>query len=172
MRTSRKAFPCARFAGVLLTALAVAFNLLPAQTPIKQNVGAYAVRTRKATESPVKYTGVLYKSGNHRDPFLNPQLYKKDLRPDEEIVRGTPPPGISGTYISQAALQGIAVREQERVAIVRGADRRAYFIREGDKLFDGYVKLIDSDSVTLVRETRMTSGKTLTQDVVKRLRTP
>ena len=171
MRSSRKTVTFAPSIGALLTALILSFNLLPAQS-LKQNVGADGMRTQKALESPVKYTGVLYKSGNHRDPFLNPLLYKKEAKQDEEITRGTPPPGISGTYISQAALQGVAIREDERVAVVRGADHRAYFLRRGDRLFDGYVKAIEGDSITLVRETRMTSGKTLTQDIVKRLRTP
>jgi hypothetical protein len=171
VRGLRKTISFIQSVGVLLTFLFFLFNLLMAQN-VKQSVGADAVETKKALESPIKYTGVLYKSGNHRDPFLNPLLFKKELNVDEEIARGVPPPGIAGTYISQAALQGTAIREDERVAVVRGADHRAYFIREGDRFFDGYVKAIEIDSVTLVRETRMRSGKTLTQDVVKRLRTP
>ena len=91
---------------------------------------------------------------------------------DEELTRGLPPPGIAGTYIAQATLQGITVRDGGKVAVVRGADSRAYFIRVGDRLFDGYLKEIQNDFITLVRETKMKSGKTLTQDVTKRLRTP
>ncbi len=59
-----------------------------------------------------------------------------------------------------------------KVAVVRGSDSRAYFLKVGDKLFDGYLKDIQNDSITLVRETKLRSGKTLTQDVTKRLRTP
>jgi hypothetical protein len=88
------------------------------------------------------------------------------------LSRGLPPPGIAGTYIEQAVLQGISLRGTGRLAVVRGADNRAYFLREGDRLFDGYLKTIDVDSITLVRETRLRSGKILTQDVTKRLRTP
>lgn len=128
----------------------------------------------KSAESPIKYSAVHYQSDNRRDPFLNPLQLKKMSKEqdDEEISRGLPPPGIAGTYIAQAKLQGITVRQNGRVAVVRGADSRAYFIRVGDRLFDGYVKDIQTDSITLVRETKMKSGKTLTQDVTKRLRTP
>jgi Tfp pilus assembly protein PilP len=127
-----------------------------------------------AAEAPIRYSEVRYQSGNRRDPFLNPLLLKKKAKPldDEEIDRGLPPPGIAGTYIAQAKLQGITSRDSGRVAVVRGADSRAYFLRVGDRLFDGFVKEIQNDSITLVRETRMRSGKTLTQDVTKRLRTP
>jgi hypothetical protein len=127
----------------------------------------------KAAESPVNYAGISFTPGNRRDPFLNPLLTQKGAKPDdEEEGRGLPPPGIAGTFIAQAALQGIVARDDGRVAIVRGADSRAYFLREGDRLFDGYLKVIDSDFITLVRETKMRSGKILTQDVTKRLRTP
>jgi hypothetical protein len=140
----------------------------------EQSAGSNASQAKRAVESPIKYIGVLYKSGDRRDPFLNPLLLKKNNpKPvDEEVARGLPPPGIAGTYIAQASLQGTAIRDDGRIAIVRGADSRAYFLREGDRLFDGYVKTIDSDSITLVRETKLRSGRTLTQDVTKRLKTP
>jgi len=129
---------------------------------------------RQTLESPVEYSSVLYRSGNRRDPFINPLLERKNGKraADEEVSRGLPPPGIMGTYIAQATLQGVAMRDGRHVAVFRGADSRAYFLRNGDRLFDGYLKEIREDSVTLVRETRMRSGKLLTQDVIKRLRTP
>ncbi len=131
-------------------------------------------QTKKPLESPIKYANVVYRSGNRRDPFINPLLVKKKDKQleDEEISRGLPPPGIAGTYIAQATLQGIAIRDTGKVAVFRGADSRAYFLRKGDRLFDGYLKDIHDDSVTLVRETKLRSGKILTQDVTKRLRTP
>ena len=131
-------------------------------------------QTKKPLESPIRYANVAYRSENRRDPFINPLLVKKKDKPldDEEISRGLPPPGIAGTYIAQATLQGIATRDTGKIAVFRGADSRAYFLRKGDKLFDGYLKDIHDDSVTLVRETKLRSGKILTQDVTKRLRTP
>jgi Tfp pilus assembly protein PilP len=140
----------------------------------KQSAQVKADVSSKAAETPIKYSAVRYQSGNRRDPFLNPLLLKQKAikLEDEEISRGLPPPGIAGTYIAQAVLQGITIRDGGKVAIIRGADSRAYFMRVGDRLFDGYVKDIQNDSITLVRETKMKSGKTLTQDVTKRLRTP
>jgi Tfp pilus assembly protein PilP len=130
-------------------------------------------QAQKAVESPINYAGISYRPGDRRDPFWNPAKQKKSSKTeDEEISRGLPPPGIAGTYIAQAILEGISIREDRISAIVRGADNRAYFLREGDRLFDGYLKTIQEDSITLVRETKMRSGKTLTQDVTKRLRTP
>jgi hypothetical protein len=134
---------------------------------------ANAGQANKAAEAPIKYTGARFQSGNRRDPFLNPSFLKKKAKQqdDEEIARGLPPPGIAGTYIAQAVFQGVTLRESSKVAVIRGADSRAYFIRAGDRLFDGYLKDIQNDSITFVRETKLKSGKTLTQDVTKRLRT-
>lgn len=146
---------------------------LPAQET-KPGIPTNALQANKAAESPIKYSEVRYQSGNRRDPFLNPLLLKKKAQKqeDEEVSRGLPPPGIAGTYIAQATLQGVTLRENGKVAVVRGADSRAYFIRVGDRLFDGFVKDIQQDSIIFVRETKMKSGKTLTQEVIKRLRTP
>jgi len=148
--------------------------LAPATAPAQQAAPAdNPAKTAKAAESPLKYSGAVYVSGNRRDPFLNPQHYRKPAKPeDEELIRGTPPPGITGTYIAQAMLEGISLREDRKTAIVRGADRYAYFLKEGDRLFDGYLKTIEADSIILVRETKMRSGRILTQEVTKRLRTP
>ncbi len=167
-RNSRISKGC--LASMLFTLL---FSFAAAQE-LKPNPGANASRTSRAMETQIQYSGVSFKPSNRRDPFLNPLLHKKSAKKkeDEEESRGTPPPGIGGTLIAQAALQGISIRDTGKLAVVRGADARAYFLKEGDRLFDGYLKTIDADSITLVRETKMKSGKILTQDVIKRLRTP
>jgi len=124
-------------------------------------------------EAPVGYSGVKYQAENRRDPFLSPINTKKNSGPVDEVEgRGQPPPGIAGTLIAQAALLGISRSTDGQTAVFRGADKRAYFLQEGDRLFDGYLKKIESDSVLMVRETRFRSGKTLTEQIVKKLRTP
>ncbi|MBN2241167.1 MAG: hypothetical protein JW793_00650 [Acidobacteria bacterium] len=119
------------------------------------------------------YTGISYNPGNLGDPFLNPLLKKQGVDGDKEMDRGLPPPGISGTFIEEAVLKGISIKEENgRLAIVQGSGNRAYFLREGDRLFDGYLKEIYRDSIKLVREIKMRSGKIIAQEVTKRLRTP
>jgi hypothetical protein len=118
--------------------------------------------------------GIHYRSGQRRDPFLHPLSFSQNSRRSDEQAadRDPAPPGMAGTRIEQATLQGISMQDNRRVAIVRGMDGLIYFLREGDTLFDGYLKAIGSDSITLVRKTKMKSGKTLAQDVIKRLVTP
>jgi hypothetical protein len=175
---------------LFLSAPAIAQKVMPEKDPAQKSqaaaspIGA-AASPIGAPASPIKYAGIIYVSGNRRDPFLHPQHYRKNApanattiattiakTEDEEISRGVPPPGIAGTYIAQAKLDGIAVDANRRIAVVRGAESRAYFLKEGDRLFDGYLKSIQDDSIILVREIKMRSGKFYTQEVTKRLRTP
>lgn len=163
---------CAPFLGRVLPLLCLSVPLAApvpardARTPHNQE-GAV-----KAAESPIRFAGIPYQPANRQDPFWHPERKKSGSKPvDEEVPRGLPPRGIAGTYIAQAALEGISIRDDRKTAVIRGADARAYFLREGARLFDGYLKTIHDDSVTLVRETKMRSGKTVSQEVTKRLRT-
>ena len=119
-------------------------------------------------------SGVKFQQTNRRDPFLDLVLLNKNVHrdEDEEVSRGQAPPGIAGMYIAQVKLQGISIREGSQLAVFRGSDNRAYFLQEGDKLFDGFVKKINADSVLLVREAKLRSGKELSQEITKLLRTP
>ncbi len=132
-----------------------------------------ALQSAGVVEFPMDHAGISYKPNLTRDPFVNPlRLMNQPKIHDEQPHRGFRPPGIAGTYIAELSLEGISLRNDGRLAIVRGGDKRAYFLKEGDRLFDGYLKAIQTDSIVLVRETNLGSGKILAQDVTKRLRKP
>ena len=147
------------------------FTILPASAQEEEN--AVSPEEPAVMETIQKPAPVLYESGNLRDPFFHlapPKTPVKKVE-DEEVPRGTPPPGIEGTFIDNAGFEGIVIRSDERrTVIIRGADNRAYFLHEGDRLFDGYIKTIENDSIVFIRETLMMSGKLLTEEVTKRLR--
>jgi hypothetical protein len=121
------------------------------------------------------YRGPHYESSDRPDPFLNPLIQPKNTPnnydAEEEAPKGTPPPGIGGMYASEVVLLGISISPDGKTAAFRGTDKRVYFLREGDRLFDGYIKVINVDSVQLTRETKLRNGKVLTQEITKRLRT-
>ena len=137
------------------------------QTPAQK--AAPAPRAGETAESPAPYQAARYISGNRLDPFLNPLLLKKTAV-NEEAPRGTPPPGIAGMYINQVELLGMSLSPEGKTGVFRGTDKRVYFMHEGDRLFDGFIKTITLESVQLTRETKLRSGKVLTQEVIKRLR--
>jgi Tfp pilus assembly protein PilP len=146
-----------------------ALSLVFTSQGLGQTGGRERRKPGKDEPSETAAAAVRYQSADRRDPFLNPLLL--DKKPDnQEESRGAPPPGIAGTYVEQAVLVGISRREGARTAVFQGPDRWAYFLQEGDRMFDGYVKTIQDESVLLMRETRLKSGKVLTQEVTKTLR--
>jgi hypothetical protein len=129
-------------------------------------------------EAPPLKVGPRYESDSRKDPFLNPVLLRKQselqLKADGEAVVSLDdhPPGITGMYIAQIALVGVSAMDAKRTAVFRGTDRRAYFLQEGDRVFDGYLRKIGTEDVLMIRETKLKSGKVLAQEVSKRMRTP
>ncbi len=152
--------------------LAIIALLLSTTGVAQQRKVAPAVSTtpKPVVESPETPAGVRYVSLGKRDPFLNLLPKKTSKAPEEEESRGPRPPGIGGMLIDQVALLGIASQEGNRVAVFRGSDSRAYFLHEGDRLFDGSVTRISAETVTMLRETKYRSGKVLREEVTKRLR--
>jgi hypothetical protein len=74
--------------------------------------------------------------------------------------------------ISDVKLKGTSIGEDIRTAVFEGTDKRIYFLHQGDRLYDGFLRSITTDSVVMVRETMLRSGQTLAQEVTKQLRTP
>jgi Tfp pilus assembly protein PilP len=156
---------------VLLAWIAVLFaSSRAAQQPGAARAGT--TRAKPVIESPMVNAGVRYQSQNRRDPFLNPLALRKAQKPveDEEEPRGQAPPGIGGMFIAQVTLQGVASQDGDMTAIFRGTDGRAYFLHEGDRLYDGTLTKIGADNATLTREKKFRSGKVLREEVTKRLR--
>jgi Tfp pilus assembly protein PilP len=134
---------------------------------------ARAERELVPTVPPPLYREARYQPSNRRDPFLNPLASRKTGKPgDEEMPRGPAPPGIAGMRISDVKLKGTSIGEDIRTAVFEGTDKRIYFLHQGDRLYDGFLRSITTDSVVMVRETMLRSGQTLAQEVTKQLRTP
>jgi len=128
-------------------------------------------QTAEKNPTPAPTTGVRFDSGNRRDPFINLLSIRK--KTEDAVVTEEPtliPPGIAGMKISEIQLSGTSQRDTGFTAVVRGTDKRTYFLREGDRLFDGFVQKIERDGVQFVHETKMRSGKVTTQEISKRLR--
>ncbi len=58
------------------------------------------------------------------------------------------------------------------IAVVTNGMNKAYFLRENDPVFDGYVVKITGDSIVFQETMQDRLGKTFTKEVVKKLTTP
>ena len=58
------------------------------------------------------------------------------------------------------------------IAVVTNSLNKAYFLRENDPVFNGYVVKITGDSVVFQETIQDKLGKSFTREVVKRIFTP
>jgi len=69
-------------------------------------------------------------------------------------------------------LRGVIKSDSGFIAVVTNNMNKAYFLRENDPVFNGYVVKITGDSVTFQETVQDKLGKTFTREVVKKIFTP
>ncbi len=69
-------------------------------------------------------------------------------------------------------LRGVVRSDAGFIAVVTNSLNKAYFLRENDPVFDGYVVKITGDSIVFQETLQDRLGKTFTREVVKRITTP
>jgi Tfp pilus assembly protein PilP len=100
-----------------------------------------------------------------RDPFDT--LITK-AKPDN-AVPGNLPPGKAGLLVGSLRIDGIVQNASGTIAIVSNPQQRVYFLRAGDKLYDGSVDKITLDAVSFQEVGKDAFGKPLERQVTKRL---
>jgi len=79
------------------------------------------------------------------------------------------PPGKAGLVVETLRIDGIVRSPNGMIAIVSNAQQRVYFLREGDKLYDGSVEKIALDAISFHEIGKDAFGKPLERTVSKRL---
>jgi len=82
---------------------------------------------------------------------------------------GPLPPGKLGLQVSTLRLDGIVRSPNGMIAVVSNPQARTYFLREGDRLYDGSVEKISMDSVSFHEEGKDAFGKPVEHQVNKRI---
>ena len=113
---------------------------------------------------PGKQEDKKYSMTGKRDPFISPVVNRQ---------------GGSGCStgkkcldIEQVALHGVVKSDNGMIAVVTNGLNKAYFLRENDPVFNGYVVKITVDSIVFKETFQDRLGKPFTKDVVKRILTP
>lgn len=100
-----------------------------------------------------------------RDPFVSPV-----------VSQGAAGSGCSTgkkcLEIGAINLRGVVRSENGFIAVVTNSINKAYFLRENDPVFDGYVVKITGDSIVFQETLQDRLGKTFTREVVKKISTP
>ena len=134
--------------------------------PVKISPDAKAVEAAKIAEAPKtpKPEEKKWAMSGKRDPFFSP------------IVQQPTGSGCSSgkkcLEIGQINVRGVVKSENGFIAVVTNGLNKAYFLRENDPVFNGYVVRITGDTVVFQETVQDKLGKSLTREVVKRITTP
>ena len=105
-------------------------------------------------------------SSGKRDPFVSLAVVRA------QQVGATCGTGKRCLVIDQIDLKGVVKTPKGMIAMVENTAKKAYFLRENDPVFNGYVVKITGDSVIFKESTVDNQGRTQTRDVVKRISAP
>ena len=99
-----------------------------------------------------------------RDPFFSPVVQQQG--------GSNCSTGKKCLEIGQINLRGVVKSDGGFIAVVTNNLNKAYFLRENDPVFNGYVVKIAGDSVVFQETVQDKLGKPFTREVVKRIFTP
>ena len=99
-----------------------------------------------------------------RDPFFSPVVQQQNGSGCST--------GKKCLEIGNINLRGVVKSDSGFIAVVTNNLNKAYFLRENDPVFNGYVVRITGDSVVFQETVQDKLGKPLTREVVKRIFTP
>jgi hypothetical protein len=105
-----------------------------------------------------------YAANGRRDPFISPV-----------VSHAGGPSCTSGKKcleIGTVNLRGVVHGQSGFIAVVSNGLNKAYFLRENDPVFNGYVMKITGDSIVFQETLQDRLGKSFTREVVKKITTP
>jgi Tfp pilus assembly protein PilP len=134
----------------------------PAAPAVAANSGSGEGENLESEQSVVPDSK--YNANGRRDPFLSP------------VVSHAGGSGCSTgkkcLEIGAINLRGVVHSENGFIAVVSNSMNKAYFLRENDPVFNGYVVKITGDSIVFQETLQDRLGKTFTREVVKKITTP
>lgn len=104
-------------------------------------------------------------AAGRRDPFISPVV-------NLGAVGSGCSSGKRCLAIDSIALKGVVRSDNGMIAVVVNAMDKAYFLRENDPVFNGYVVKITADSIVFKETFHDKLGKPLTRDVTKSISRP
>jgi len=102
-----------------------------------------------------------------RDPFVSPISTGIGALPASNCSSGK-----RCLVIDQLVLRGVVRTATGMIAVVANSINKAYFLRENDPVFNGYVVRITGDSVVFRENTKDRIGHQVTREVVKKVTPP
>jgi hypothetical protein len=164
--------------GATLTGVAAVSPVRPSSPAAKQKAGKKAAGVvevpQKSPMAPVAASGgkieesatadPKFSANGKRDPFISP------------VVSHAGGSGCSTgkkcLEIGAINLRGVVHSDNGFIAVVSNDLNKAYFLRENDPVFNGFVVKITGDSIVFQETLQDRLGKTFTREVIKKITTP
>ncbi len=133
-------------------------------TVVAAKPGPVASSPVKTAEAPKpKPEEKKWAMNGNRDPFFSPVVQQNGSGCST---------GKKCLEIGAINVRGVVKSDAGFIAVVTNNLNKAYFLRENDPVFNGYVVKITGDSVTFQETVQDKLGKSFTREVVKRIITP
>jgi hypothetical protein len=133
-----------------------------------QNVAATVSASHAPEEGSGSETSLApdskYAANGRRDPFISPVVSRAN--------GSSCTSGKKCLEIGTVNLRGVVHGESGFIAVVSNGLNKAYFLRENDPVFNGYVMKITGDSIVFQETLQDRLGKSFTREVVKKITTP
>jgi hypothetical protein len=130
--------------------------------PAKAHKGAVSTSAPEQGAAPAPETPELIVS--RRDPFTPLVSVPHGGGGPEHL-----PPGKAGLVVATVRVDGAVKSPNGMIAVVSNQDQRVYFVREGDRLYDGNVEKISLDGVTFRENSKDAFGRSVERLVTKRI---
>ncbi len=136
----------------------------PAPSPSQGEVAVQDAKSgdpkdaKNDASKPINLTG-------RRDPFVSPVVA-------HSMTGSGCSTGKRCLAIDQIALKGVVRSDVGMIAVVVNAVNKAYFLRENDPVFNGYVVKITGDSIIFKETIQDKVGKPFEREVTKKITTP
>ena len=101
---------------------------------------------------------------SRRDPFVSPVVNRSMMGSGCSV-------GKRCLTIEQINLKGVVKADSGMIAVVVNSLNKAYFLRENDPVFNGYVVKITGDSIIFKQTVQDRLGKSMTREVTKKITT-
>lgn len=123
------------------------------------------VKKSGSIAKPVQQTPSSNQVASKRDPF-RPLVGKAS--PGSGVPENLPP-GKAGLVVATTRIDGTAQSTNGMIAVVSNPQQRVYFLRQGDRVYDGEVERITLDGVVFREISKDAFGKPVERIVTKRI---
>ncbi len=131
------------------------------KSPLRQQI---AVENQKQPAKAKAEAPKQINLSSRRDPFVSPVVNRSMMGSGCSV-------GKRCLSIEQINLKGVVKADSGMIAVVVNSLNKAYFLRENDPVFNGYVVKITGDSIIFKQTVQDRLGKSMTREVTKKITT-